>query len=69
MFNWARTHRFSKLAWGHVKLPERPSGVLAAGMEDGGLCVWDPTKIVASAEEQVLQSVLCRAVNASDAAL
>lgn len=43
------TRRFNRLAWG---LPDttRPQGVLVAGMENGDLDIWDPSKIVANAE-------------------
>lgn len=34
--------RFNKLAWGFVKAPERPKGVLAAGLENGEICLFDP---------------------------
>ncbi|KAF9644242.1 hypothetical protein BDM02DRAFT_1054166 [Thelephora ganbajun] len=41
--------RFNRLAWG---MPDttRPQGVLVAGMENGDLEIWDPSKIVANAE-------------------
>lgn len=40
--------RFNRLAWG---LPDatRSQGVLVAGMENGDLDIWDPSKIVANA--------------------
>ena len=43
------TRRFNRLAWG---LPDtsRSQGVLVAGMENGDLDIWDPSKIVANAE-------------------
>ncbi|KZV82092.1 WD40 repeat-like protein [Exidia glandulosa HHB12029] len=41
--------RFNRLAWGYVH-PARPQGVIAAGMENGELGLWDPEKIVVSAE-------------------
>ena len=43
------TRRFNRLAWG---LPDtaRTQGVLVAGMENGDLDIWDPSKIVAKAE-------------------
>lgn len=41
-------YRFNRLAWGHVD-STRPRGVIAAGMENGELALWDPTKILANA--------------------
>ena len=41
--------RFNRLAWGYVNA-ERPRGIIVAGMENGELDIWDPEKIVASAE-------------------
>ncbi|KAG8985457.1 protein transport protein S31 [Tulasnella sp. JGI-2019a] len=41
--------RFNRLAWGNVN-DARPKGVIAAGMESGELGLWDPEKIVQSAE-------------------
>lgn len=40
--------RFNRLAWGHVDA-NRPQGVIAAGLENGELALWDPTKILAGA--------------------
>lgn len=34
--------RFNRLAWGFVKHSERPQGVLAAGLENGEIALWDP---------------------------
>lgn len=34
--------RFNRLTWGYVKHPERPQGVLAAGLENGEIALWDP---------------------------
>lgn len=34
--------RFNRLAWGYVKAPERPRGVIAAGLENGEIGLWDP---------------------------
>jgi hypothetical protein len=36
------------LAWGHVD-GNRPHGVIAAGLENGELVLWDPAKILAGA--------------------
>ncbi|CAE6512434.1 unnamed protein product [Rhizoctonia solani] len=36
--------RFNRLAWGYVN-PDRPKGVLAAGLESGQLELWDPAQI------------------------
>ncbi|KAL4065959.1 hypothetical protein J3A83DRAFT_4432363 [Scleroderma citrinum] len=39
------TSRFNRIAWGQVQ-KDRTSGVIAAGMENGELVLWDPAKIV-----------------------
>ncbi|GAB1525797.1 protein transport protein S31 [Rhizoctonia solani] len=36
--------RFNRLAWGYAN-PDRPLGVLAAGLESGHLELWDPAQI------------------------
>ncbi|CCO35980.1 Protein transport protein SEC31 [Rhizoctonia solani AG-1 IB] len=36
--------RFNRLAWGYTN-PDRPQGVLAAGLESGQLELWDPAQI------------------------
>ncbi|KIK00412.1 hypothetical protein K443DRAFT_679209 [Laccaria amethystina LaAM-08-1] len=43
------TARFNRLAWGHVD-SSRPRGVIAAGLENGELALWDPSKILAGAD-------------------
>jgi len=40
------TDRFNRLAWGHVD-GNRPQGVIAAGLENGELALWDPASILA----------------------
>lgn len=40
--------RFNRIAWGQGD-GSRPEGVIAAGMENGELAIWDPSKIVAHA--------------------
>ncbi|KAK0232505.1 hypothetical protein IW262DRAFT_1258180 [Armillaria fumosa] len=42
------TARFSCLTWGYLD-SSRPQGVIAAGMENGELALWDPAKILAGA--------------------
>lgn len=42
--------RFNRLVWGFV-CAERPMGVLAAGLENGELNLWDAQKIIDGAEE------------------
>lgn len=42
----ANTARFNRIAWGQPD-GSRPEGVIAAGMENGELAIWDPSKIVA----------------------
>ncbi|KAF8056621.1 hypothetical protein FPV67DRAFT_1431053 [Lyophyllum atratum] len=49
--------RFNRLAWGGV-YDNRPRGVIAAGMENGELALWDPAKILAGAE--VSESLILR---------
>lgn len=41
--------RFNRLAWGYTD-GSRERGVLVAGMENGDLDIWDPSKIVLNAE-------------------
>jgi hypothetical protein len=38
--------RFNRIAWGKAD-GSRPEGIIAAGMENGELGIWDPSKIVA----------------------
>ena len=38
--------RFTRLAWG-AATPERASGVIAAGFENGEIALWDPARILA----------------------
>lgn len=40
--------RFNRITWGFVD-STRPRGVIAAGMENGELALWDPSKILAGA--------------------
>ncbi|ESK89135.1 structural molecule [Moniliophthora roreri MCA 2997] len=51
------TSRFNRLTWGYVD-PSRPRGVIAAGMENGELALWDPSKILAG--ESATDSLLLR---------
>ncbi|EEB99277.1 hypothetical protein MPER_01073, partial [Moniliophthora perniciosa FA553] len=39
------TSRFNRLTWGYVD-PTRPPGVIAAGMENELIGLWDPSKIL-----------------------
>ena len=41
--------RFNRLAWGYTD-GGRDRGVLVAGMENGELDIWDPSKMLAQAE-------------------
>ncbi|KAG1814997.1 uncharacterized protein BJ212DRAFT_1481536 [Suillus subaureus] len=41
--------RFNRLAWGQVH-GDRSRGVIAAGMENGELALWDPAKIIVNAD-------------------
>ncbi|KAJ7019378.1 WD40 repeat-like protein [Mycena alexandri] len=47
------TARFNRLAWGGVDAA-RPRGVIAAGLENGELALWDPTKILAAADDALI---------------
>lgn len=38
--------RFNTLAWGYIKQPERPLGVIAAGFENGEIGLWDPKLMI-----------------------
>lgn len=42
--------RFNRLAWGYVKAPERPKGVIAAGLENGEIGLWDPEILLSKVE-------------------
>ncbi|KAI9459387.1 hypothetical protein F5148DRAFT_1218787 [Russula earlei] len=41
----SNSSRFNRIAWGKAD-GSRPEGVIAAGMENGELGIWDPSKIV-----------------------
>ncbi|GLB39367.1 putative steroid receptor RNA activator (SRA1) [Lyophyllum shimeji] len=45
--------RFNRLAWGGIS-DTRPQGVIAAGLENGELALWDPSKILAGAGSESL---------------
>ncbi|KAJ7102612.1 transport protein [Mycena belliarum] len=47
------TARFNRLAWGAVD-PARPRGVIAAGLENGELALWDPAKILAATDDALI---------------
>ncbi|KAJ7836380.1 hypothetical protein B0H14DRAFT_3109889 [Mycena olivaceomarginata] len=47
------TARFNRLAWGSVDAA-RPRGVIAAGLENGELALWDPAKILAVADDALI---------------
>ncbi|KAF8837870.1 hypothetical protein BDN67DRAFT_997921 [Paxillus ammoniavirescens] len=51
------TSRFNRIAWGHVH-NDRSRGVIAAGMENGELALWDPAKIVEHAD--ISESLILR---------
>ncbi|KAK0477770.1 hypothetical protein IW261DRAFT_1551835 [Armillaria novae-zelandiae] len=54
------TARFNRLTWGYVD-SSRPRGVIAAGMENGELALWDPAKILAGAGSS--ESLILRNTN------
>ena len=41
-------HRFNRVAWGYANA-SRERGIIAAGMENGELGLWDPEKILVNA--------------------
>ncbi|UZJ54908.1 hypothetical protein CBS101457_004228 [Exobasidium rhododendri] len=45
--------RFNRLVWGYV-CAERPMGVLAAGLENGELNLWDAQKIIDGADDALI---------------
>jgi hypothetical protein len=47
--NLRRWNRFHRLAWGGID-NNRPHGVIAAGMENGELALWDAEKLIGQAE-------------------
>ncbi|OAX38742.1 hypothetical protein K503DRAFT_137102 [Rhizopogon vinicolor AM-OR11-026] len=49
--------RFNRIAWGQVHR-DRSRGVIAAGMENGELALWDPAKIISNAD--VSESLILR---------
>ncbi|KAN0064406.1 protein transport protein S31 [Thecaphora frezii] len=54
----ATSARFNRLAWGYVN-PSRPKGLLAAGLENGELGIWDADKILgglSSDDSQVMKN-------------
>ncbi|EST08137.1 Steroid receptor RNA activator-protein/coat protein complex II, Sec31 [Kalmanozyma brasiliensis GHG001] len=48
--------RFNRLAWGYAN-PTRPKGLLAAGLENGELGIWDAEKILADSSESDAQVI------------
>ncbi|SCZ91351.1 BZ3500_MvSof-1268-A1-R1_Chr1-2g01353 [Microbotryum saponariae] len=38
--------RFNRLAWGHIKQPDKALGVIAAGLENGEIGLWDPSRLI-----------------------
>jgi protein transport protein SEC31 len=44
-----RARRFNRIVWGYVQ-DSRPRGVLAAGLENGELNVFDAAKLLEDAE-------------------
>ncbi|KAG9311858.1 hypothetical protein JVU11DRAFT_8110 [Chiua virens] len=54
------TSRFNRIAWGQAHR-DRSLGVIAAGMENGELALWDPAKIIAhvdASESLVLRNTI-----------
>ncbi|KAJ7222579.1 hypothetical protein GGX14DRAFT_664286 [Mycena pura] len=47
------TARFNRLAWGAVDAAQ-PRGVIAAGLENGELALWNPAKILAAADDALI---------------
>ncbi len=48
--------RFNRLAWGYAN-STRPKGLLAAGLENGELGIWDAQKVIAGASEADAQLI------------
>lgn len=48
--------RFNRLAWGYAN-PTRPKGLLAAGLENGELAIWDAEKVLKGAAEADAQVI------------
>ncbi|KAJ1018643.1 hypothetical protein NDA13_006333 [Ustilago tritici] len=48
--------RFNRLAWGYVN-PSRPKGLLAAGLENGELGIWDAQNVLNGASESEAQLI------------
>lgn len=42
--------RFNRLAWGYVNDKDRPKGVIAAGLENGEIGLWDPEIMLSRVE-------------------
>ncbi|SCV67953.1 BQ2448_74 [Microbotryum intermedium] len=38
--------RFNRLAWGYIKQPDKPLGVIAAGLENGEIGLWDSSRLI-----------------------
>jgi protein transport protein SEC31 len=47
--------RFNRLAWGYVKSPERPKGVISAGLENGEIGLWDPQVMLSQSEDEAAE--------------
>lgn len=41
------SNRFHKLVWGQASGTDRTHGILAGGMDNGAVALWDPAKIIA----------------------
>ena len=53
-------YRFNRLRWGYTEDAARPHGILAAGMENGELALWDPAKIIAAGSSADSDSLILR---------
>ena len=47
-------NRFNRLAWGASQDPTRPYGILAGGLENGSLVLWDPKAIVDGSPDKAI---------------
>eukprot|EP00708_Paratrimastix_pyriformis_P002000 GAFH01000738.1.p1 GENE.GAFH01000738.1~~GAFH01000738.1.p1 ORF type:complete len:1017 (-),score=372.78 GAFH01000738.1:554-3604(-) len=53
--------RFHKLAWSPcAAFPDHSLGLIAGGMADGSICLWDPAKIIENLPDEALISTLSK---------
>ena len=52
------THKFNCLAWGGVGIANHPQGLLAGGLGDNSIGIWDPKTLAAGAGEAQIAKVV-----------